>query len=370
MYYIFKRKLVLCYLLLVALLIVAGCSSSNSGTESETPGQSQNEDKSVSSDSEKSEMETSIVLGTNPTGSAYNSVGTGVATVISDHAPFQVSVSTYAGPNIWLPLMNNNEVHLGVAASPDIFWAYNGEEPYQSNKNIRTIVRGNWTDAAGFVVREDSEIQSVNDLKGKRLASDYGAHQIIMNILTTQLEGAGLTWDDVTPVPVTSYPQGLEALRDNQVDAAFGGSPTTSAGMEIDAAVGIRPLNYGDVAPEELDNFPEELMQKLQERVPGSRVVSKQAGWAQEEFTLIEYPLFLAASSSLSEEAAYEVTKILWENYQELHPIFPWLEQWTAENMFDPRPPAPYHDGAVKYFKEIGVWTDEAEQYHQELLGS
>jgi len=28
----------------------------------------------------------------------------------------------------------------------------------------------------------------------------------------------------------------------------------------------------------------------------------------------------------------------------------------------------PYHDGSVKYFKEIGVWTPELEEFQQEQL--
>lgn len=36
--------------------------------------------------------------------------------------------------------------------------------------------------------------------------------------------------------------------------------------------------------------------------------------------------------------------------------------------MFDPDIGIPYHDGAVKYFKEIGVWNEEAEENQQRLL--
>ncbi len=41
---------------------------------------------------------------------------------------------------------------------------------------------------------------------------------------------------------------------------------------------------------------------------------------------------------------------------------------WGKKNAVIETTPVPYHSGAVKYYKEIGIWTDAAEKQQQSLL--
>ncbi len=75
------------------------------------------------------------------------------------------------------------------------------------------------------------------------------------------------------------------------------------------------------------------------------------------------------ASAKLSADAAYEITKTLYENDKELWPLHMFLKEWTQKTMFEPNPPAPYHEGAVRFWKKKGLWTPEAEANQKRLLG-
>lgn len=349
------------------LIIISGCSGESSTQNASSNETSSTENRDSSPDTDK--MKSNIIMGSSATGSFYHSISTGVANVLNNHAPFQVTLSTYAGPDAWIPLMEKDEVHIGIIPSTMAMWAFKGEDPFNKPyKNLRTIVRAEMIDPVPIIVREDSDIHTVKDLKGKRVASDYGAHKTINGVMSISLELAGLSWDDVIAVPVTSYQQGIDALRDNQVDAAWGGSPNAAATVEADAAIGVRTLHFGDIKPEDIPNVTAEQLQTVQSFIPGGRFATTQGGFVHRETTIIEYPDYFSTSIELSEDIVYEITKIIWENHEELHPIFPALSQWVPEHMFDPTPVIPYHDGAIKFFKENGIWTEEADEHHKALI--
>ncbi|MBI2953087.1 MAG: TAXI family TRAP transporter solute-binding subunit [Chloroflexi bacterium] len=311
-----------------------------------------------------------IGLGANPAGSSFNSVGQGLAKVASDRSPIKVMLKAYAGPTAWMPLMEKGELELGLVPATDAGWAYESGATFPTrNKNFRLLLRGNQMEVAGMAVRNDSDIKSVKDVRGKRVTSEFTGARAVHEVLTAYLESVGLTWNDVKPVPVTDSPLAIRALRDGRADVAFGFSSTTPASLEADAAIGLRALSYGDIPPEDADKVSKDVLEKLRKRMPGSSLVAvKKNGWLKSDMTFFQYPLWLGAGATLSPDAAYEVTKALYENDKDLHPIYVWLKGWQQQTMFDPAPPAPYHEGAVRFWKEKGLWTAEADAFQKQLL--
>jgi uncharacterized protein len=67
-------------------------------------------------------------------------------------------------------------------------------------------------------------------------------------------------------------------------------------------------------------------------------------------------------------EVVYQVLKATWQNVDKLAPLHPWLKGWNHKQMFWAKPSVPYHPGAVRFYKEQGVWTAETEERQQGLL--
>lgn len=360
-------------LVFILTLILTACSST-ANTAKETPKSdaaktANNEKADAKPADSKGELQKNISIGTSVAGAAYHSVGTGVASVVSKNSPVQISVKPFSGPNAWMPLLNKGDLDIGLASSPDVRWALQGINNYKENKNVRILVQGNQVTAVPYTVRKDSNIKTVADLKGKRVASDYAGNIVVKLVLEAQLAANGLTWKDVKTVPVPSTVAGIDALRENRVDAAFGQTPTASNVLEADNAVGLRTLNLVDgVSADKVNSLPDKILKEISSRIPGGKPVVIKEGFIKEPTIIIGYPLSLVASSKLTDETAYQIVKTLFEHYQELHPLFSWLKGWTPQGMFDPNPPAPYHPGAIRYFKEKGLWNDTAEKNHQELL--
>jgi TRAP-type uncharacterized transport system substrate-binding protein len=88
----------------------------------------------------------------------------------------------------------------------------------------------------------------------------------------------------------------------------------------------------------------------------------------KEDIVMVGRHFTVSARPDLSDESAYIFTKLLWENDKELAPKHPQLRDWVKDNFASTKAGAPYHPGAIKFYKEAGVWTPELEKHNQKLL--
>lgn len=76
----------------------------------------------------------------------------------------------------------------------------------------------------------------------------------------------------------------------------------------------------------------------------------------------------IAVRADFPEDLAYLLIKTLMESEKELANVHSVGKEWTISNTLR-TPPAPFHSGAVKYFKEKGFWNPTLERYQEKLLG-
>lgn len=305
-----------------------------------------------------------LALATHSVGTIYYTHGTAVAKVLTDHGQLKVLAKPMVGPNAWMPTFSRGELDLGILSAPDASWSFHGVKeagyPQRSSK-IRLIQRAVplWN---GMIVRQDAPIKTVADLKGKRVSSGYGGNFIITKITEGILATAGLTPADTSPVPVASFIGGQEAFREGRVDSIFAGTPATAATVETAAAVGARYLSLPNT---------QEAINRCRRVIPGCEFTVLKAGYGilkQDTVLMGYYTYVVGQADALSDGAAYQIAKTLWQNYKELWPIHVTLKAWQRETMLDPDPGIPYHPGAVRFYKEAGAWTKEMEQRQKGLL--
>src|SRR4026209_1651048 len=73
----------------------------------------------------------SVAIGSNPPGSLFYAVGSGLAKVISESTPIQAQVQPHAGTSTFLPLIDSGELDLGVVNAVDMALAYRGPERFK-----------------------------------------------------------------------------------------------------------------------------------------------------------------------------------------------------------------------------------------------
>lgn len=105
--------------------------------------------------------------------------------------------------------------------SPESVAAYIGEGPYkQPLKNVRVVSSGA-SILLSYVVRADSNIKTMADLKGKRVAIDRASYTTKQqNEMVLQAAGLDLK-KDITPVPVAGVAELMGGVMDGRADAGW-----------------------------------------------------------------------------------------------------------------------------------------------------
>ena len=192
------------------------------------------------------EKEQFINIATGGTAGTYYPIGGAIAEILNKNGMNASAQSTGASvANI--NMLKDKQVELAIVQNDITYYAVNGEEMFKDSGKVENLngIASLYPETCQFVVREDSGIKSIADLKGKRVAvgaAGSGAEANARQIL----EAYGLTYDDVDE-QFLSFAEGAYAIKDGTVDAAFvtAGYPTASV-QDVASQNKIRLLAIGD----------------------------------------------------------------------------------------------------------------------------
>lgn len=301
-------------------------------------------------DGYSAQKEQRISLASSTAGGIWYILGGGIADIVTKNVPWlTVTAEVTGGYDANVQLLGTEQVETGSVSADITYEAFRGIGRYAGKKyeNLRGIGAGTFTFLQVFT-RKDSNITKIQDFKGKRII--IGPPGSIMNKLSPLLLGAhNLEMNkDWKPVYV-SWSQVAGALRDGTADAGLITSTLpVSAIMDIATTHEVRLLPLDEKV---LDNLLKDRPYWTKTTIP--------AGIYKGQDNEI-YPIFKVASALLTredmtEETIYAFTKALYENTNKLAEIHPSGKEWTPQNAMLLKDILPFHPGAAKYFKEIGV---------------
>lgn len=314
------------------------------------------------------QMPKSATVGTIPPGTVFYALASGLAKVASGATPIQLTIQPYTGTSTFLPLINSGELDFGVVNAVDMGLAYQGpnrlkvggRNPFPHTSNARLVMRGAPLLAA-LLVRKESPIKTIHEVKGKRVTGEYPAHLAVWYSVFGHLASAGLTWDDVKVVPVPAVNDGVDALVQGRADVAMHALNSAKV-READASIGVRHIS--------LDCSPEGEM-RLRKAVPGyypRRLKSGEAAAVVEDTCVIAYDIYFLTHKAYPNFVVSTVLKGIWDNVDKLPPLHPAFKEWTRERAVDPDVTIPYHPGAAAFYKEGKVWTAKMDETQKKLL--
>lgn len=269
------------------------------------------------------------------------------------------SISTGGGAEN-LALIDQGEIQIGQGMRLDLYNAYRGIEPYDHKIDFVQVFSYS---VAGMTigVLPDSGIETIKDLAGKRLAvgpASGGAVPIIKAILKEY----GIL-DDVS-LAYMGWSEAPDALNAGQVDASgiwISGESIPHTGFQKLAM--IREFKLLDMDRDKLENIA-----KGNEGFSVGKVEKEAFYFLTEDKLCAGSSSILVADPNLDEEIVYEIVKTLFENEEDVRSIDPqslgefYLERALDNIIAD----YPFHPGAVRYFKEVGIWSDDLLVYKYE----
>ncbi|EHR79745.1 C4-dicarboxylate ABC transporter substrate-binding protein [Thermococcus litoralis DSM 5473] len=325
-----KWKAIGLILVLALGLIVSGCTQQ--GTQTQTTTQAQE-----------------ITIYTGGTGGVYFPLGSKYAEILTKNGVPAKAVTSGAS------VANAKAIEDGTAQAAILqndvaYYAYNGLYMFegQAIKNIRGVA-ALYPETVQFIVRADSDIKTLQDLAGKKVA--IGAPGSGTAVAAEQVLRAAGVWDSIEKVN-QKFSEASQSLKLGQVDAAVivSGIPTPSVNqIAVQTPVRVLPI-------------PDDILNKLKQQgyiFYVRQVVPKGTyNGVEEDTPTLAVKAMLAVSADLSEDTVYKMTKILFENVDQLRAVHQKAQLISLETALDGMS-IPLHPGAIKYYEEKGLSVPE-----------
>jgi len=293
-----------------------------------------------------------VSLGTSGAGSIYHQTGSVIAKLLNEKGGIAATIQPFASPNVFIPAVNAGEMQLGMANIAEVSYAFEGSEHFQGrpHKDLRVVAIA-FPLRSTIFVRKDSPIKSLADLKGRPALDGFTSQRIILPLLDAMYATVGMTRKDVRPVQVPNVVIGADLFAAGKTDMFFFaiGAPKP---REVDAAVGgIRMLSLPNT-PQALaaikKHYPHGYL-RLEQPNPGN------VGVLEPSYSLA-YDALVFAGARTPDNVAYQVAKVMHQNAKEMGESAPPLRLFDPKNMAKDASPLAYHPGAVKFYKEAGIW--------------
>ena len=288
-----------------------------------------------------------VAIASNLPGTGAHSMASGLAAVASKVTPIATKVQPYNGPNAWMPLLESGEVEFGFINILDAHMAATGTGNYRkAYPTIRIAAGGVFPFTGSIMVRDKSDIKRPSDLKGKRMAWDFGGHAITQTWQNAAMEVSGIKPSDVTQVRFSNLNDAIRAVPEGKVDATF-----AAIGIGInEEANAMEPIRFLSLPPGDASN-------KILAKYGASIVRQDPTAGIRGDTDVIGYALHVATSTKINERTVSTLLKAWWDNIAELQTIHPQFKKWTKDTQAITNFTVPYHSGAVKFYKEAKVWT-------------
>ncbi len=258
------------------------------------------------------------------------------------------SVESTGGSIFNLRALASGELEFGVAQSDWQYHAYEGSSKFSDqgpNRDLRAVFSIH-SEPFSVMARDDSGIKDFADLPGKRvnIGNPGSGQRGTMEVLMQALGWGKADFKLVSELKATEQ---ARALCDNKIDAMIYtvGHPNAS----IKEAATACEAHLVPVAGEVVDKLITEHAYYALAKIPGGLYRGSDSDTAT-----FGVKATLVTSAKVDESVVYQLVKAVFENldnFRQLHPAF---EHLQAADMLKGNS-APFHPGAIRYFKEAGL---------------
>jgi TRAP transporter TAXI family solute receptor len=293
-----------------------------------------------------------VGFATLPPGSILHAQASVIAKVVQDKSKLQVRVIGYGGDTGILEAVNSKKDDFWILDVGESSDALHGRGTWKRNAkpNLRTAITM-YGFQMGFWVKKDSNINSIADLKGKRVPSEWAQQTGVIPHTTAALAAGGITYNDVVKVPEVNVVRAADDFKAGRLDLLFFavGAPKV---QEVAAAVGglrLLPMNPLPDSEKRMKVVRPEYYLSTVNPAPHMAGIDKPS-----QVQTID--VVIGVGAHVPDAVVYQFVKAMRENKKALaagHPNFNRFDEIEAGKV---QPSLPHHPAAIKYFKEVGVW--------------
>ena len=291
-----------------------------------------------------------IGIVTTPAGSFSNSAGQAIAKVLVEKAGLRAVVQAQASTGFEEVESGSADFNVSNSFDATFYSTGTGEYEGRGRQPAMRYVGSLIPYRVAMHVRADSRINSITDLKGKRVSSEFNAQKTIGRIIAAHLANAALSYDNVVKVPAPNVTRQAEDFMSGKVDVLFFALGSAAVKQASASVGGLRVLEVATSS---------QAITRTEALIPGAYVIRVSPSPALDGITqptnLVAFDMVLITNVKVSDDVVYKVAKALHDNKEDLLATFAPFGLFQPENMAKPLKGVRMHPGAVKYYKEIGI---------------
>ncbi len=335
--------------LIVAILVSAACAAPRQSTsETSAPPAASAATGTAKASATPSFEGKSINIVTGGQGGVYIIYGAGLADLLTKKLKVAASAQSTTASIDNMKLIRDGKADLAFVLSDTAFDAVKGNgkfAPPEKTADAKTlaVMYSNYTH---IVVRDDSSIKTVADLKGKRVSvgSAGSGTEVIAN---RTLDVYGLDPERDIQRERLGVADSVARLKDNGIDAFFwsGGLPT-GAVADLSTTVKIRILDQADAVKKLADKYgPFYFDIKIPKGTYGLTADVSVSGVAN----------LLVAPASMDPALVKAILATMFDNKADLVAVHNEAKKLSLESAVKGSP-IDFHPGAIDYYKSKGAW--------------
>ena len=227
----------------------------------------------------------------------------------------------------------------------------------------RLIMAATACNGLSLAVAKDTGVKEVKDIKGKRVGIVVGSPALTQGVLAL-ISFGGLTEKDVTLVQFSSNNAMWKGIINNEADVALS---STISGQAKEADSSPRGITWPPMPASDKDGW-----ERIHKRAPYFIVQKATCGAGglspEHPITMASYayPIFMTFADRPA-DTIYAITKTMIDTYDGYKAGAPGADG-MALDLQNFTWVVPYHDGAIRAFKEKGVWSDAAQKHNDGLI--
>src|SRR5690606_4871774 len=286
------------------------------------------------------------------TGGVSYPLGGGLGNIITHELKGVTATAEVTGGSVDnLKLVGSGRSDIAFSMVAAAWDAINGQGKFSSKLPLKAIAVI-YPNHMHVVTIEGTGIEKIEDLKGKRVSTGSPGSATELFAFRV-LEAVDINPDKDITKERLGVAESVNAIKDRKIDAFFwvGGLPT--AAVTDLAATPNTKIKFIDIA---------HLTPKLNEKygpLYAEATIPKEtyAGMEKDAQNITVWNI-LAVNENMSEDMAYNITKIVFEKRDELAKVHKEALNIKLELQSTKRSGIPFHPGALKYFAEKKIKVD------------
>lgn len=240
---------------------------------------------------------------------------------------------------------------------------FNFAAPDWGPQDVRLLASATSKANLQVATAKDAGIKNYSDLRGKRVAWVRGSPALVVGT-EAMLAFGGLTWDDVVKVEFPGYGASWSGMVNGKVDAAFA---STVSGPTKKLEASPRGIHWPSTPHNDAAGW-----KRMQAVAPYfiPHVATIGTGISADnpnEGAAYPYPILITYKGKTSDELVYSMTKAIHVQFDNYKKVEPAAAGWSEKNQTFTWA-VPYHDAAIKYWQEAGLWTGAMQAHNDKLV--